>query len=163
MGDGVMRRPGLGDPRGFTLVEILIVIAVVGLLASVAVTGIQYFLDKAKMVEAELAIRDIQRLEQSYFDEHGNYTNNLANLGFQTVRSLSYYSLAITLGTGTDPDSMAYRVIATGNFGSPGSPDILTLTVNNDGYYDLVHRSVTGALTTVAKGKAYGQSKAGKN
>ena len=62
MGDGTMRRPGLGDPRGFTLVEILIVIAVVGVLASVAVMGIQSFLDKAKMVEAEIAIRDIQRL-----------------------------------------------------------------------------------------------------
>lgn len=159
MGDGVMRRPGLGGPRGFTLVEILIVIAVVGVLASVAVMGVQSFLDKAKMVEAELAIRDIQRLEQSYLDEHGNYTNNLANLGFQTVRSLSYYSIAITLGTGTDPGSMAYRAIATGNFGNTGVPDTWTLTVNNDGSYDLVHGSVTGVLTTVKKGKAYGKGK----
>ena len=159
MGDGVMRRPGLGDPRGFTLVEILIVIAVVGVLASMAVMGIQSFLDKAKMVEAELAIRDIQRLEQSYFDEHGAYTTNLQDLGFQTVRSLSYYSLTITLGTGTDPGAMAYRAIATGNFGNTSTPDTWTLTVNNDESYDLVHGSVTGSLTTVAKGKAYGKEK----
>lgn len=158
MGDGVMRRPVLGDPRGFTLIELLIVIAVVGLLAGVAITGIQYFLDKAKMVEAELAIQNIQRLEESYFAEHGAYTNNLANLGFQTVRSMSYYSIAITLGTGTEPDSMAYQAIATGNFGSPSSPDTWTLTVNNDGSYVLDHRLVTGLLTTVAKGKAYGKA-----
>jgi prepilin-type N-terminal cleavage/methylation domain-containing protein len=157
MGDGVMRRPVLGDSRGFTLVEILIVIAIVGVLASVAVMGIQSFLDKAKMVEAELALQDIQRLEQSYFDEHSAYTNNLANLGFQTVRSLSYYSIAVALGTGTDPGSMAYRATATGNFGNTSVPDTWTLTINNDESYDLVHGSVTGSLTTVAKGKAYGK------
>jgi len=47
-------------PRGFTLVELLVVITIVGVLATVAMVGVPRFIDKGKKVNALSQIKDMQ-------------------------------------------------------------------------------------------------------
>ncbi len=60
---------------GFTLVEILVVVAVIGILAAIGQPKLQKFSAKA-------TLRSINILAESYYTEKGIYTQNLVDLGF---------------------------------------------------------------------------------
>ncbi len=67
---------------GFTLVEILVVVAVIGILAAIVQPKLQKFSAKAKQAEAKATLRSINILAESYYTEKGVYTQNLVDLGF---------------------------------------------------------------------------------
>jgi prepilin-type N-terminal cleavage/methylation domain-containing protein len=61
------RRP---RSRGFTLIEVMLVIAIIGLVSSIAVPQMQRFANKAKAVEREQMLRSIARTVQERMNEH---------------------------------------------------------------------------------------------
>lgn len=54
--------------RGFTLVELLVVVAMVGILASLAIVGYKRFIESAKSSEATAILSSIRIAEESYRD-----------------------------------------------------------------------------------------------
>ena len=62
-----MKRPG-----AFTLVELMVVVAIIGVLATVAVASYQHFTKKAQSVEAEVALAEIHRLQQLHHAQNGS-------------------------------------------------------------------------------------------
>lgn len=77
--------------RGFTLVELMIVVAIAGLLASIALTGLMRVQARAKVAEARLNLRAIHVAERSYFAERETYTSSVRALGFSPERGNRYY------------------------------------------------------------------------
>lgn len=73
--------------RAFTLIELLIVVVIVGILASIAVP--QYAATKGRAYTARLRsdLRNLAVAEEGYFYRYGQYTNNLANLAPDFVPS----------------------------------------------------------------------------
>ena len=63
----------LRNQAGFTLVELMIVIVIVGILAAVAVPIYQSNITKAKMSECDAALGTIRTALRIYYAEHGNY------------------------------------------------------------------------------------------
>lgn len=63
------RRP----TAGFTLIELMIVISIVGLLSSVAIPNYMRFQMKTKSTEAKTSLASIRTAEESYFAEYGRY------------------------------------------------------------------------------------------
>lgn len=59
--------------RGFTLVEILIVLVIIGILAGLAIPKYVGATSKAKQVEAKQLLRQIYTMEQSYRLEHDTF------------------------------------------------------------------------------------------
>lgn len=51
----------MSPTKGFTLIELMLVIAVIGVLASIAVPSYGHFVTKAKLVKAVLAVRNCQK------------------------------------------------------------------------------------------------------
>lgn len=80
---------------GFTLIEILICLALLTILAIIAVPLHLDAVERAKAVEATEALSEVVRLEHIRHVDTGTYTADLAELGFQLTSSLKYTELFI--------------------------------------------------------------------
>lgn len=67
--------------KGFTLLELMIVLAIIAFLAVIAVPNFMRFLAKSKRAEAMMYLNSIYTAEKAYWAEHGTYSNVLAGEG----------------------------------------------------------------------------------
>ena len=109
---------------GFTLIELMIVVAIIGLLASIAIPNFMKFQCKAKQVEAKTNLGFIRSLELGYEAEYNKYSANTTFIGFHP-KGETRYSYSIKL------NSAGYDATAIGNSSTQISGD--TWTINQEG------------------------------
>ena len=63
----------LHNRRGFTLIELMIVVVIIGILAALAIPKFIKVTGKAKVSEAKTILKEIFTLEKAYFNEHDAY------------------------------------------------------------------------------------------
>lgn len=118
----------LRSDSGFTLIEFMMVLAILGILAATAMVSHRHFAEKARSVEAEVALAEINRLETLYHANHGTYSGDVAAIGFSLSPTLKYYRLMVRLQDGgTSFQAMAVPLAAT------MSQPALVLTHTKDG------------------------------
>jgi type IV pilus assembly protein PilA len=66
---------------GFTLIELMIVVAIIAFLAVISVPSFNRFLAKAKRAEVYMNLHSIYTAEKAYWAEHGSYTTVLNGPG----------------------------------------------------------------------------------
>ena len=93
--------------KGFTLIELMIVVAIIGILAAIAIPNFLRFQLKSKSSEGKVNIAAIRTAEESYLAEFGNY------VGVTTANP------AAVPGTSKDP------FVAGGAFDTGGGFDTL--------------------------------------
>lgn len=72
----------LKNQSGFSLIELMIVVAIIGILASIAVPNFQKFQAKAKQSEAKNALSAMYTGQKSYAAEWDTFTTCTNKMGF---------------------------------------------------------------------------------
>lgn len=76
--------------RGFSLIELMIVVAIMGLLAAVAIPSFLKFQGRTRQTEARTNLRALWVSQKAFYQEHDTYESRLAVLGFQPERANRY-------------------------------------------------------------------------
>jgi prepilin-type N-terminal cleavage/methylation domain-containing protein len=116
-----MTRFERSDGSGFTLIELMIVVAIIGILAAVAIPIFSGYIKRSKASEAFTLLQGIREKEEAYFAEFKRYTDDLGwepytPGGAQPCSETTTWNLAATskwLQLGFVPDGptyYAYRV-----------------------------------------------------
>ena len=72
--------------RGFTLIELMIVIAIIGIISSIAVPYFLQYQARARQGEAKADLKSWYSAVTSVFAERGTYPERLAESGFSPQR-----------------------------------------------------------------------------
>lgn len=94
--------------QGFTLLEILIVFVLMGILSAIALPSFLGQANKAKQAEARLYLGSMNRAQQVYVMEQGQFTSSLDKLGISLNSQTSHYQYTARLSN--QPDSQNYVV-----------------------------------------------------
>ena len=81
--------------KGFTLIELMIVVAIVGILAAVAVPNYLNYQCRAKQAEARQLLSELAKKELTYFSEKDTFSANLGDIGMN-VPSAGRYQVRVT-------------------------------------------------------------------
>jgi prepilin-type N-terminal cleavage/methylation domain-containing protein len=80
---------------GFTLVELMVVVAIIGLLSAVAVPNFKKYQAKSKIAEAKIQLSAAYIAEQAFFSDFNMYAGCLKYMGFdpESAKSSRYYAV----------------------------------------------------------------------
>ena len=93
--------------KAFSLIELLIVIALMGILAVIVIPNFTYLKGHSKTAEAKTALASLFRSEQSYFFTNGEYSDDLDEINFHFKPSFYLIGFGKTLSS--DSSIKIYR------------------------------------------------------
>lgn len=90
------------NKKGFTLIELMIVVAIIGILAAIAIPNFLNYQCKSKQSEAKQSLGTISKNQEAYLSENDRYAESMDSLGFAVKGDTQRYSYFINVGaTGT--------------------------------------------------------------
>ncbi len=85
-----------GQSQGFTLIELMLVVVIVGILGMIAVPSYRQYSIRAQRTEAKNALLQLANNQERFYLQNNTYTTDLAALGFLGgLSEKGVYTLAV--------------------------------------------------------------------
>jgi type IV pilus assembly protein PilE len=114
--------------KGFTLIELVVAMVIVGILAAIAVPAYSSYVLKSHRTDAKTALLDMASLEERFFSTNNSYSQTQSDLGYTGVVPFpvgsGYYNITVLTAvaatapsglTNGTPASYIITAAATGN------------------------------------------------
>lgn len=108
--------------HGFSLIELLIVMAIAAILVMVALPAYNESVRKNRRSEAMTALSAVQQAQERWRANNVAYTTTLADLGLNAEDPWQYYTIAV-VAAGEEPLASAYVATALGRSGTSQADD----------------------------------------
>jgi type IV pilus assembly protein PilE len=135
---------------GFTLIELMVVVAIVAILAAIAVPAFNDQLRKSRRSDAYQALGELQLKQENWRSNRATYTGTLADLGYTSATLPSgYYTVALTVPAPAACASTAattansYQIAATAAGSQTKDGKCATIVLTN--LCGLIHKTSTPA------------------
>ncbi len=138
--------------QGFSLIEVMVVLAIIAFFAVLALPNFMTLLAKAKRAEAYIQLRALYMLEKAYFAEQGSYCSQLQGskslnwkpegkvnytYGFPQSAIVGALGAPATALKGASASGQGFVIAAAADIDNDGDIDLLT--INEKGEIALVH------------------------
>ncbi len=124
----------LNDASGFSMVELMVVLVIIGILVLLALPRLEPVVTKAKETEAKLMLKQVYTLEKSYKYQYDTYTTSLSAIGFEQRKLVTQGGRAryrITI-VSADANSFLAEATAVVDFNGDGRYNVWTVDQSGD-------------------------------
>lgn len=125
--------------KGFSLIELMIVLAIIGVLGAIAYPSYDDYMKKSRRSDAKIGLQRMADRQERFYLQNNTYTTDPANVGGTGTKE-NYYVLSVD-----SADINGFDLTATAVPGGPQAND----TTTNDGVCTVLQLTAAGAKTPV--------------
>jgi type IV pilus assembly protein PilE len=129
--------------KGFTLIELMITVAVIAILTAVALPSYTDYVTRSKFVEATTHLSDLRVKNEQFFQDHRTYAPGICAPTGANATQIKYFDFSC-VGT---PDANTFAIQAAGKAGTDLAG--ITFTINES---NVRATTVTSGSTIANKG-----------
>ncbi len=121
---------------GMTLIELMIVVAIIAILAAVGYPSYRDSVQRSNRTEAKTALINAGALQERFFSDNNTYTLDMTALGLAAdpfITENTFYSIDVLAATAACPLATCYVMTASNQNGQEDDDDCETISLDSLG------------------------------